>query len=514
MDAIQALEKRIEQGAEDIIRLKRTRNSLLNISTLVPPEILGHIFCWNVIPEGDFGGLRKGSYRFLLVCHHWFDVASKTPELWYFWGNTLCQWSRRHQRSQVTAPLDLVLTSCHDDACDTDHTLLDGPIRDALQDRLASDSIRSFRLEGWNITPLHSVISSLTPNGEEIRHSSIESLILDTNGLDVSGFLARYHFPKLRHLYLLVGLDSWAWDHLMSHTTSLTFLSLMNGSSTTPTTSQLLSILASNPLLQTLRLSSSMVPCDSGDGSQFLVPLRHLKDLLLAGGFHSVLRLLHRLDHPVSMDKITLNLSDCPTREIPGTLGPYLRDYILRDVRFQNRLGIFINASLCSFVIGAMIVDDAHCITPPPGKIPLSLELQLILRDALTPETLADEYELFTDFAAHIPVEHVVLIESNIPPNAAEEIVATMPKIQELCLFRVPLSDKFLQPDPWGPFADTKLLPSLRYLHLEDMEENDWRPLVPYLVHQTSGGQAGFSPDHWDVHSYLSACDEGDKGLG
>ena len=86
-DSIHELEKQIEEGTGDTIQLKRTRNSLLNISTRVPPEILGSIFCWNVIPDGDyphFGGLRKGSYNFLLVCHHWFEVASHTPELWSF----------------------------------------------------------------------------------------------------------------------------------------------------------------------------------------------------------------------------------------------------------------------------------------------------------------------------------------------------------------------------------------------------------------------------------------------
>ena len=85
--SIQVLEKRIEEGTGDVIQLKRTRNSLLNISTRVPPEILGSIFRWNVLPDGgypDIGGLRYGSYNFLPVCHHWFEVASQTPELWSF----------------------------------------------------------------------------------------------------------------------------------------------------------------------------------------------------------------------------------------------------------------------------------------------------------------------------------------------------------------------------------------------------------------------------------------------
>jgi len=42
------------------------------------------------------------------------------------------------------------------------------------------------------------------------------------------------------------------------------------------------------------------------------------------------------------------------------------------------------------------------------------------------------------------------------------------------------------------PHSDTKLFPSLRYLHLENVSSNDvdWNHLKVYLVHQTSGGQA------------------------
>jgi len=111
LDSILALEKQIEghEGHEQtIIQLKRTRNSLLNVSTLLPPEILGGIFRCNVIPDGDFNGLPNGSYNFLLVCHHWLEVASCTPELWSFWGNSARDWEHRHSRCRTT-PLDLVL---------------------------------------------------------------------------------------------------------------------------------------------------------------------------------------------------------------------------------------------------------------------------------------------------------------------------------------------------------------------------------------------------------------------
>ena len=82
---IRALEKQIEEGSGDIIKLKRTRNSVLNISTRVPPEILGYIFAWSLARNAGFDGLRKGSYNFLLVCHHWFEYTGASG----FWGEHL-----------------------------------------------------------------------------------------------------------------------------------------------------------------------------------------------------------------------------------------------------------------------------------------------------------------------------------------------------------------------------------------------------------------------------------------
>jgi len=76
-----ALEKQIEEGDGDIIKLKRARNSFI-ISVRVPPEILGKIFVWRVLRNtggpgcwNDFCGLEKGTYDFPLVCHRWFEVA-------------------------------------------------------------------------------------------------------------------------------------------------------------------------------------------------------------------------------------------------------------------------------------------------------------------------------------------------------------------------------------------------------------------------------------------------------
>ena len=188
IDRIHDLEEQIEKSAGDTIELKKTRNSLLNISVLVPPEILGSVFRWNVTPDDGLppiDGFQKGTYSFLLVCHHWFEVASHTPELWSYWGNTPEKWLRLHKRSGA-APVDLVLNEYYMSVWKTP---FDGPLRDALRDRAAHDGIRSLHLESENEPFITSVISALIPDDEDIRHSSIESISLRRG--DISELFAR-----------------------------------------------------------------------------------------------------------------------------------------------------------------------------------------------------------------------------------------------------------------------------------------------------------------------------------
>jgi hypothetical protein len=467
----------------EIIRLKRTRNSLLNV-TRIPPEIIGHIFCFSIMKVGDpdFARIKKGSYNFLLVCRHWFQVALHTPELWSSWGNNLEDWKRWYLRSGTSA-LDLTL----DEWNYRGHGSLDEAIRDAIRDRAVRNVIRKVHLRSRDTELLTAIISSLIPEGEDVRPSSIESIVL--NDVDVSDLFARHHFPKLYNLCLSGRFKISSWDHLKSTTIALTDLSLgfadTTPSSAIPTTSQILSLLASNPNLRSLALRALRAG-GGGDCPGPQLPLRRLERILLTGAFHHIFPIIHRLEFPERMDDGEILLEDCTPQEVLEVIRPYIRDYLRRDARFRDRLGMCVSSTPHSISFHASVVGVGHNGPnrpsergPPYRKFTVAFS-QPSTHDAA--EKLC--FEAFT-----IPLqESIVSFATHL--SVTEEILA-MPNLEALCLFHPVVSNGFLLPDPDGPNAGKKLLPSLRRLYLANVEAEDdnWDPLVTYLTHQTSGGQ-------------------------
>ena len=463
----------------EIIRLKRSRNSLLNIAR-VPPEILGKIFYLNVMPEFSvthFPEIQAGSYNFLLVCHRWFEVARCTPELWSFWGNSLEDWGRRYLRSG-TAPLDLVLNTYRSE---NRSGSLDEALRDVLRDRTAHDAIRTVHLTGPEDL-LATIISLLTPDGEDIKHSSIKSI--DLSCVDASDFFARQRFPKLRDLHLTRKLRISSWDHLKSHTMGLTSLSFFSDTTPIPTASQILSLLAVNPNIRTLELGLE-IEDDGGRDSTFRVPLRHLEWLSLEGNIHHVFSILHRLELPEKVDDTTLEFYDCTLKEIREIIGPYIRDYLRRE----DRLGISLSSTDPLSLHASAIGTRRH----GPDRLPQQGPPRAKFLATLAEYVSRDEQEkLYTDILAFFPRERVVYFKTDLHMGVVEELLIAMDNIESLHLISPVVSEGFLLPNPNGPNAHTKLLPSLQLLYLEQARASDWNwdPLITYLTHQTSGNQA------------------------
>jgi hypothetical protein len=473
-DSIRALEEQIQEHERTLIRLKRARSSLLNVSTLLPPEVLGNIFRCNVIPDGDWGGLPKGSYNFLLVCHHWFQIASATPGLWSFWGNSVEDWGRRHVRCGTT-PLDLVLGQ------DTSRDL-DDSIRDALQDRATRDTIRRVHLRGNNATGLlNPIIFSMIIEGEETRSNSVESFMLlnsSESPVDISNFFSRYHFPKLHRLELY-GFSISSWDLLGSRTTSLTTLELADIRETPlPTLSQMLSILSANPNLQSLVLHHGSVPDVDDDTPSSQMQLRHLKRVRLGGSLHGVFGLLNRLGFPDKMDDLYLILFECSPSDLLQTLGPYLRNHIRR--RSPDRLRLLANPNPAYFSI---LVGDACEGDSTWGDWFVSVCGFM----SVTPEEVG---KLCFDMIAHVPLEKVVDLTTSLPILRSEELYVRMRNLTHLHLDQVDLSTWFVAPDTREPHIFEDILRGLRSISISypSLTDGDWSPLTSFLTRHTAVG--------------------------
>ena len=468
----------------EVTRLKRTRNSLLNIAR-IPPEILGHVFCFAVKTVGDshFARVQKDSYNFLFVCHHWFQVALHTPELWTSWGNSLKDWKRRYLRSGVST-LDLVLDEWYWEGGSFDEDL-----RGALRDRAARDVIRKVHLRSNNPGLLAAIVSSLTPEGDSVRRGSIESIVL--SDVDVSDFFARYRFPRLRDLYLSGSFSISPWDHLKSATTTLTNLSLsLTGtptSSTVPTTSQILSLLSSNPNLMSLTLNTLAIKNDDATDPSLQVPLHRLERIYLIGAFPHIFPVLRRLEFSESMNHGEIQFRDGRPEEISGAIGSCIRDYLRRDARFSGGLGMSVSCNLRSVVFHTSVVgagyhgpDQLPMRGPPYARFAVTLSRRI-------PREVRKR--LCFDILPNTPQENIVYLEMNF--LLTEEAAVAMPNLEFLHLASLQVSNGFLLPDENGPNAGKKLLPSLRRLYLEDAEAEDdnWDPLVTYVAHQASGGQ-------------------------
>ena len=474
------MEKQIREYEETIVKLKRARNSLLNVSKL-PPEVLGHIFRWNTILKDDFGGLEEGSHNFLLVCHHWFEVASSTPEVWNFWGNTTKDWTRWCHRPGTT-PLDLVL----------DLNSNDVPFEftrfDALQGRADQDTIRRIHLRAADPGLLRSIIASLTSAPGLFRPIGVESFILRNESdelVDISDFFAHNRFPKLQRLDLIHCTIALAL--IPSRVVTLTTLELdLYSIDPTPSIPQVLSVLTSNPALRKVSLFGYATP-DGGGGRKSLPRASpcHLKELKLAGDPQEVFGILSRLDLPRQMDSLDITLYECPAEEILQTVGPQIRDYLRHRGKSQNGLGLFLSSGYdVEFHVGDMgrIGFSALALARMNTFMKFTIKLnQTPSKGRLEKVTL--------DLIAHVPREEVVYLRAYGKPVAVDVISAQLPNLKGLHFERAPLPIIFPKANPDG---DGEIFPSLQYILLDRVavsRSDGWEPLVTFLLLRAGSGR-------------------------
>jgi len=189
---------------------------------------------------------------------------------------------------------------------------------------------------------------------------------------------------------------------------------------------------------------------------------------------------------PEMLDDMDLNLCSPTAEDISQTLAPYMQNYFRRDPRFPDRLKLsssFFDDSI-SITVGVIYAQTTASAQEPPWVSITTLDNLPHIHT-----------QLFVNLVALVPQERVVQLDAQLDAQLdvelPEKLFLTMPNIEVLRLSDVALSEGFLQPNPDGPRPNTKLLPSLKELCLQDvtLNDGDWSHLTTYLAHQASDGR-------------------------
>lgn len=255
-------------------------------------------------------------------------------------------------------------------------------------------------------------------------------------------------------------------------------------------------------MLESLKVRHNVRHCG------FPVPLRHLEKLTLTGEFRHVFPILHRLELPERVDDAKLEFYGCLSQEVGDTIMPYIRDYIRRDPRFEDRLGIFLSYDNDRLSLQASVIGVGYC---GPNRLPQQGPPFVTFSAASVGFRLEEQAKLCTDVVALLPQENVVYLKTNLWETVIRKMIPAMPNLEALHLVKALVHPEFLLPDPNGPSPHTKLFPSLQRLYLEDSQAEfcEWWPLSRYATHQTSGNHP-FSlillGEHMHICSGLAAA--------
>ena len=480
----------IERGnKEHQMKLDRARNPPLNISTFLPPEILGAIFYWVMIFQQKVRTPLKVPHSLLLVDRNWFQVALQTPQLWTSWGSSLKDWERRCA-SPVVSKLNLELRGY----CEGSPSK---PLLSALQDRAARDLIQRVSVKMQKSDLLNSIIPAITARGEGIQSISLEflELYIDVHcpsKVQLSDFFSRYRFPKLQSLVLSGCFEFLSWNLLASRTGALINLSLsVRNSWPIPTPSELLSILSSNPNLQRLKLHRTALPnFDHDDHSSFQVELPHLEWIHLTGNSRDALKLLSRLRPADKLDSLRLDLSYHSTSDISHTLARFLSDSLLRRGNIEEGVEV---GGRCSVHGYSLWVGDVVKLVdcPPSTETKWFMSINVSMKQGEGPLEDGERGKLFFDSLAHIRNHVISLISPHSLLSSPNLLAIGMENLVEIWINRhVSLSEWFVEPDLGGARSYGQILPSLKHLSLfkPGLDEGNWTPLVTFLSSRASVG--------------------------
>ena len=290
--------------------------------------------------------------------------------------------------------------------------------------------------------------------------------------------------PRLQLLEFYNCMIS-SWDLITSRITTLTTLNLdLFTIEPTPTTFQVLSILASNPALRDVNLSMGVTRAGDGGGSPPpRAPLYHLKELELDGQLQGVIGLLDRLELPRHMDVLDVLLDECAVEDISKIIGPYFREYLRHRGGSQLGLGLTISSDpTIYFKAGG--VGGIDFSVPAPAQMTTFMEISIEFDQTPSKGQLE---QAALDLISHLPREGVDHFRASGVPVTVEEISAQFPNLRGLHFGSVSLPAAFRRAIPDG---HGEVFRHLQYIFLERVfvSSGDWGPLITFLLGRVRSG--------------------------
>ena len=325
---IRSVETKVQQHVRESTHLELPGNSLFDLSECLAPEILGHIFWWNVISGVSLSGrIARDTFNFLLVCRRWFGVATSTPSLWAFWGTSLRECLAFYRYSgDVPLYLNLVESNTSRDIREAGIVFQDPSVRRRIRDLHVHTSPKT----------LARILSSMsTPQQSPVR-SQIQSLMLTVGRPcitelsqelpDITNFLDTHSLPDLRSLHLHGCVLR--WDSLIPQTSKLTRLFIhVRNEFKKPTVLQLITLFSRNRALEQISLSLEIVPTLDNPlpDSSASVFLPHLRRLAVYGNAAGHAQLLNLLTFSNELEHVDTDLFlDGIVTDVAAALTPFL----------------------------------------------------------------------------------------------------------------------------------------------------------------------------------------------
>jgi hypothetical protein len=381
---------------------KTTHNSHLPVFR-IPPEVLEAIFLRlleTIRAASPNGTAAPGSFNFLFVCRHWYEVAVDTQSLWSYWDSKAERWSTFLDRSK-RAPLHLRFFSNITQDWDSKTAKAAGEMFQSLdvQSRFIDVDFHGARhsvdlylglSKSWSRPEHPSPLKSL-----RLRPADDHLFVRDISRAPViipSHYWLKL-FPELEELELRDCRCD--WDAPIFFTSSLRRLVIVcRDPFCNPKMSQIESMIYHNRALDHLELSAP-VDCQP---SQTLSPsLPFLRTLGVSGTLPDAIKLLRYLNSPRTLERLDLIL----ITDVFGELdfgGPFLRVFhaqstTIRRVDIELKNSSIVVRSFSSLGSAAepfstIEIVQGHRPQPPGTSLWQKLNIYAVCSSALPLESV------------------------------------------------------------------------------------------------------------------------------